>query len=296
MNHLEFGVLVASLREDMRWTQAELAERSELSLAIVNGIERGENRALLADDALLQLANGLQLTTLERREFMLAASDVTDKDLLRPDIGSPGRSFDIETFLLELGRDISVLRLPVFVTDAFCDILLANHCAVAFYDPPASLVGESSRMVGGFNQIQLVFHRDSNFRQLVGEDDWDRLALINIRHFRRRTMRFRHKSYYSALMKQFLNTRKYPYFERYWRKVAFEISDDFSVPIASANARNKHAFVETESLIALTPHGELYLHQLLPVNKATSRRVTGILNRVGSGFTQFAPLPDRRKQ
>ena len=296
MNHREFGELVASLRDDLRWSQAELAERAEVGLAAIHEIESGRRKTLLGDDTLIRLANGLLLTSAERREFLLAASGVTELELMRPDIGSRDRRFDVGAFLQQVGEQIGTMRVPVYVTDSFCDVLLVNHLTMGFYDPPENMVFEAGKSAGGFNQIHYVFHRDSNFPAITGEEEWDRIAMINVRHFRKRTLRFRSKSYYSTLIKQFMNPRKYPYFERYWRKVAFEIHDEFAIPAASERPNKDHAYVETESLLALTPYGELYQHQLLPVNAATSKRINEILKQAGQGYLQFARLPDRRKE
>ena len=57
MNRFEFGRLVASLREDMRWTQLELAEKSGVDISAVSNIERGERRTLLKDNMLVKLAD-----------------------------------------------------------------------------------------------------------------------------------------------------------------------------------------------------------------------------------------------
>jgi len=296
VNHVEFGALVTCLREDLRWTQAELAGRAELELALVNEVEAGRRKGAMDGDTLLRLADGLLLTSMERREFMLAASGVTDREFLRPDIGSSERRFDIASFLKGLGESVAILRLPAFVTDAYCDILLANRAAIGFYNPPPSMMEEAGRMMGGFNQINYVFHRDSNFPNLVKEEELDRLALANIRHFRTRTLRFRHKSYCAALIKHFLNRRKYPYFERYWRMVAFEVEDDHSLRVGIPWAEDSNAFVETESLLALTPHGELYLHQLTPLNSASLKKMASLIKEFGAGYAEFARLPDPRKE
>ncbi len=44
MNRFEFGLLVASLRDDMRWTQLELAEKSGMDVSAISNIERGTRR------------------------------------------------------------------------------------------------------------------------------------------------------------------------------------------------------------------------------------------------------------
>jgi hypothetical protein len=121
-------------------------------------------------------------------------------------------------------------------------------------------------------------------------------VLFNLRYFRKRTMRVRSKPYFSTLMKELLNNKKYPTFERYWRKMLFESFDYYSAPIEKPDPDNTNAVVGLESLLALTPYGELYLQQILPMNKKTSRRFEKIMTKVGEGYRQFAPFPDKQKQ
>ncbi|MGE5252061.1 MAG: helix-turn-helix domain-containing protein [Bacteroidota bacterium] len=296
MNRSQFGALVSSLREDIRWTQAELAEKSEVPLGLIKEIEAGRVASLLADDTLIRLADGLRLTTLERREFLLAASGVTDLEIIRPEIDGRASSFDIRAFLQVMGEQIARVRLPVYVTDVFCDILLVNRCTLEFYQPPEGLLSQAAATIGGFNQIHYVFHRDSNFREMNADENWDRLAMLNVRHFRRRTLRFRSTSYYSALIRQFLNTRMYPYFERCWRRSAHEINDYYALDLGTVKPQNDNAYIETESVVAWTPYGELYLHQLLPLSEPTARRIQEIMANVGEGYQEFAQLPDPRKE
>ena len=47
----------------------------------------------------------------------------------------------------------------------------------------------------------------------------------------------------------------------------FETYDGYSLHIKRANPNDAHSFVAVKSLLALTPYGELYLHQVLPLNK-----------------------------
>ena len=75
MNRKEFGELVATLRQDLGWTQFQLAEYSDLDEAVISQIERGVKK-YFEPDLLFQLANTLQLTSLERHEFVLAAGFV----------------------------------------------------------------------------------------------------------------------------------------------------------------------------------------------------------------------------
>jgi len=296
MNRFEFGALVASLRDDVRWTQLELAEKSGVDVSAISNIERGERKTLLKDNMLVKLADGLQLTSMERQEFLFAASGVTELEAVRKENILVKKQFNPQAFLKEMGEHIACITLPVIVTDAFCDILLVNNCSIEFYGASAALLQNANETVGGYNIMRYIFDPLSNFPSLIGDDGWERLALINVRYFRRRTLRVRSKPYYSSLIKELLNNKKYPSFERYWRKMLFESYDDFSLPIQRSNLNDAHSFVSVESLLALTPYGELYLHQTLPLNKKTARRIEKIYDKVGEGYRQFAHFPDKQKR
>jgi transcriptional regulator with XRE-family HTH domain len=296
MNRFEFGILVASLREDMRWTQLELAEKSGMDVSAVSNIERGARRTLLKDNILLKLADGLQLTTMERQEFLFAASGVSESDAIRKESHHTRIHFDPESFLKEQGEHIGCIAMPILVTDAFCDILLANHFALEYYNTPATLLEDANKIAGGYNMMRYVFHAESTFQDGYKEKEWEIQALINLRQFRKRTMRVRSKPYFSILLKELLNNKNYPSFERYWRKMLFESFDYYSAPMEKPVSENANAVVGLESLLAVTPYGELYLQKLLPMNKKTRKRFEEIAAKVGEGFTQFAPFPDKRKQ
>jgi transcriptional regulator with XRE-family HTH domain len=295
MNRYEFGALVASLREDMRWTQQELSERSGVDISAISNIERGERKTLLKDNMLVKLADGLQLTSMERQEFLFAASGVTELDTVRKEPIRVKKQFDPAAFLKETGEHIACITLPVLVTDAFCDILLANHCLIDFYGVSPELLQNADTIVGGYNTMRYIFDPLSNFPEILGNDSFERLALINTRYFRRRTLRVRSKPYFAKLLKELLDNKKYPSFERCWRKILFEEHDDFSLPIQRSDSDNAHSFVAVDSLLALTPFGELYIHQILPLNRKTAERIEKISKKVGEGYEQFAPFPDKRK-
>jgi transcriptional regulator with XRE-family HTH domain len=295
MDRNEFGALVASLREDMRWTQLELAERSGLDVSTISNIERGTRKTLLKDNILLKLADGLHLTSFVRQEFLFAASGVTELDAVRKENVSAKERFDPATFLKETGEHIACITLPVLITDAFCDIVLVNNCLIEFYGAPLNLLQNANEIISGFNTMRYIFDPHSNFPEIIGDDSWERLALVNARYFRRRTLRVRSRPYFSALLKELLDNKKYPHFERCWRKILFESHDDFSTPIQRSDPNDTHSFVSVESLLALTPYGELYIHQLLPLNRKTAKRIDKILDKVGEGYHQFAPFPDKRK-
>jgi transcriptional regulator with XRE-family HTH domain len=296
MNRFEFGMLVASLREDMRWTQLELAEKSGVDVSAISNIERGARRTLLKDNMLLKLADGLQLTTMERQEFLFAASGVSESDAVRKENYHARMHFDPESFIKAQGEYIARIAAPILVTDAFCDILLANYFALEYYNTPATLLQDANNFVGGYNMMRYVFHADATFQDGYEETEWESQALINLRYFRKRTLRVRSKPYFSILLKELLNNKNYPSFERYWRKMLFESFDYYSTPIGIPSAENTNASVGLESQLAVTPYGELFMQKLLPMNDITCQRFEKIRAKVGEGYMQLASFPDKQKQ
>src|SRR5678816_4657390 len=100
MNRREFGQLLATLRQDLDWTQFELAEYAEVDEAVVSQIERGVKKHF-EPELLFSLANTLQLTTLERREFLLAASGLDQRQIVRqPSAGMSTDVFNVRSCLL----------------------------------------------------------------------------------------------------------------------------------------------------------------------------------------------------
>lgn len=224
-------------------------------------------------------------------EFIFAASGVTEVEKVRPK-----KEFHTKAFLKDAGYKIARITQPCFITDAFCDVILANRCVIDFYNIPSSLLENAQNTIGGFNEIRYVFHSNSNFPAIIGEDSLERLLLVNARYFRRRTLRVRCKPYFMQLKEEFSDPGKYPSFERCWSKILFEEFDDFSFPVElPPNEDYEHSFISTDSLFALTPYGELYIHQLIPLNQKTANRMNKISQKVGEGYEFFANFPDKKK-
>lgn len=78
MDKKQFGVLVSSLRDNQvdengnPLTQQTLAQKANIPIATLDNIENGQLDNL-SQEILYSLANALQLTSLERREFFMAA-------------------------------------------------------------------------------------------------------------------------------------------------------------------------------------------------------------------------------
>ena len=296
MNRFEFGRLIASLRNDLDWTQMELSRKSGLDVSVISNIERGERKTILKDNIHLKLAEGFHLTSLEKMEFMLAAGSVTGNEKVRTKRGHPKVQFDAATFLKEAGGQIARIKLPVFITDSFCDALLANRCARNFHNIPPVMIQSAGATIGGYNLMRFIFDANSGFPAVIHNDDLERKALVNVRYFRRRTLRVRHKPYFAGLLKELLDNKKYPSFERCWRKALFEEFDDFSLPLETVREDDANSFLSTDTLYAITPFGEVYMHTLLPLNQKTADLMEKLSKKSGQGYDLFAAFPDEQKQ
>ena len=294
MNHFEFGILVASLRSDLQWIQKDLAKKSDMDISVISNIERGEKK-LFTNDILIKLAEGLRLTSMERMEFIFAASGVTETEKFRMNKGAPKQQFDAKMFLNEAGKQIARIKIPVLITDQFCDIVLVNYSLIEFYGLPVELVQTADTLICGYNTMRYIFDPQSNFPRVFGVDSYEKQAMLNVCYFRKRTMRVRSKPFFSKLLGELLDAEKFPSFERCWRKVLFEEYDAYSTSFGREYPNSEFSFAMNESLFALTPYGELYMHQILPTSRQTAERIHTISKNVGEGYQQFAAFPDKRK-
>lgn len=172
MNRFEFGSLVASLREDMRWTQMELAEKSGVDVSAISNIERGARKTLLKDHMLVKLADGFQLTSMERQEFLFAASGVTELEAVRKENSREKKQFDPQAFLKEIGEHI-----PLYHFACACNRCLLRYpdCQSLpdqFYGTPSALLTNADHIVGGYNLMRYIFDPLSNFPEIIGEDSF----------------------------------------------------------------------------------------------------------------------------
>src|SRR5512134_1831882 len=123
MKRNEFGELIAALRQDFGWTQASLSEFAQVEEAVISQIERGVKKHF-EPELLFSLGNAFQLTTLERREFFLAASGLDQKQIVR----QPSAAMSTDVFNARKALDKMVdmtrqVRLPAFLCDVYSDVI-----------------------------------------------------------------------------------------------------------------------------------------------------------------------------
>jgi transcriptional regulator with XRE-family HTH domain len=293
MNRKEFGQLLATLRQDLDWTQFQLSEYADLDEAVISQIERGVKK-FFEPELLFCLANALQLTTLERREFILAASGLDEKQIVRqPSAVMATDAFDAKKILERMVGLTGEIRLPAFLADVYGDIIAANKIMLAFYKVPPSMLENAARIPGGYNAVRLNFGRDLVGRIHVA-DNWDHYALNSMRAFRENSLRYRAKPYFKYLMKAFRNPVEYPFFDRFWKLVSSteqdkEVNVDYFFYHHNEFGALKYV---ASSTIAATSFGELFLVQNLPLDEHTDQ-IFDQLKSAGAGAVRFAAWPEK---
>ena len=292
MNRKQFGELVATLRQDLGLTQFELAEYSELDDAVISQIERGVKKHF-EPDLLFQLVNAFQLTTLERREFLLAASGLEQKQIVRqPSAAISTDVFNVRKVLEKMVELTGQIRLPAFLGDVYGDVIAANHIILSLFKVPPEWVGQADQIPGGYNTTRFNFGKELMARSHV-VDNWDQYALISMRSFREHSLRYRAQPYFKYLMKIFRNQNDYPLFERYWKMVS-SVEEDKAINTDSFSFRHAEfgdiKYISS-STISMTSFGEWFLIQYLPLDERTSQIFEHLAQLAGQGVITFAPWP-----
>ena len=292
MNRKEFGQLLSTLRQDMGWTQFQLAEDAQADEAVVSQMERGVKK-YFEPELLFQLANALQLTTLERREFFLAVSGLEQRQMVRqPSAAMATDVFNVRKILDKMIEVTGQVRLPAFLCDVYGDVIVANKIILLFFKIPPALLENADRVPGGYNTTRFNFGKDLMARSHV-VDNWENYALNSMSAFRENSLRYRAKPYFKYLMKIFRNPIEYPLFDRYWKMVS-SVEQDNAANIDYFSYHHDE-FGEmvyvSSSTVSITSFGELFLVQYLPVDEHTSQVFEQLAQQAVPGAIHFAPWP-----
>jgi transcriptional regulator with XRE-family HTH domain len=294
MDRKQFGELVAALRQDLGWTQFQLAEYAELDDAVISQIERGVKKHF-EPELLFKLVNTFQLTTLERREFLLAASGLEQKQMVRqPSAATATDVFNVRKVLDKMIELTGEVRLPAFLVDVYGDVIAANNVILSFFKVPPEAVEQADKIPGGYNTARFNFGKDLVARSHV-IDNWDLFALHSMRSFRENSLRYRAQPYFKYLMKIFRNQNEYPLFERYWKMVSSneqdkEVTFDHFAYHHTVFGQIKYM---SSATVSITSFGELFLTQYLPLDQNTSQIFEQLAQQSGQGVSTFAPWPNK---
>ena len=294
MNRKDFGKLIAALRQDMGWTQSQLAEYADLDDAVISQIERGVKK-FFEPELLFCLTNAFQLTTLERREFIFAASGLDEKQIVRqPSAGMTTDVFNAKKIVERMIRLTEEIRLPAFLCDVYSDVVAANYMMIAFYNVPPSMIETAVHVPAGYNTTRLNFGRESLARAQM-TDNWDIYALKSMRSFRENSLQFRAKPYFKYLMKAFRNPAEYPFFDRYWKLVSSTEQDKETNVDQFSYCHDKFGPLNyvASTTLAVTSFGNLYLIQNLPLDQHTEEVFTELKLKAGLGVARFASWPEK---
>jgi transcriptional regulator with XRE-family HTH domain len=294
MDRKEFGKLIAALRQDMEWTQFNLAEYAGVDLAVISQIERGAKKHF-EPDLLVKLANTFHLTTLERREFFFAATGISaDKIVRQPSAALATDTQNADKTLAKMTQLVSQLRVPAFLLDVYSDVLAVNIMAAAFFQIPASMFETAATTPGGYNAMRVMFSKELATRSRITEN-WDGYALGTMRFFREVSLRYRARPYFQYLIKAFRNPAEYPLFDRYWKLVSSVEQDrEANVDLFSyGHIEFGHLNYATATTVSLTLYGELLLNQYLPTDDHTSHIFEQLSAQCGQGVLRLAPWPQK---
>jgi hypothetical protein len=294
MNRKQFGELVAALRQDLGWTQFQLAEYAELDDAVVSQIERGVKKHF-EPQLLFQLVNAFQLTTLERREFLLAASGLDQKQIVRqPSAAMSTDVFNVRRVLDKMVELTQQVRLPAFLADVYGDVIAANNLILSFFRVPVQYLEQADKIPGAYNTVRFNFSKDLVSRSHV-VDNWDQFAVNSMRTFRENSLRYRAQAYFKYLMKIFRNQNEYPLFDRYWKMVSSNEQDKDATTDHFSYQHDEFGQIKyiSSSTVSITSFGELFLVHYLPLDEGTSQVFEQLAQQAGQGVTRFAPWPEK---
>jgi transcriptional regulator with XRE-family HTH domain len=214
MDRKSFGGLINILREERNITIDDLADAVYLSRTALQNLLHGKRKSVSDIHVLLRLAETLQLTKMERREFFFAALGLGMQQIVHPQEDV----FDLN----ELLDDVKNLQTPAFVNDCYGEIVAGNNVAMNFFNVAPEFIAIASKLEVGFNVMSFICSEESGFSSLVGER-WNKTILRNMLFFRRITFRYRHEERFKRILKALKELEK---FKEYWEKTAG--SDDDS--------------------------------------------------------------------
>ena len=255
-------------------------------------IERGVKKHF-EPELLFSLGNAFQLTTLERREFFLAASGLDQKQIVRqPSAAMATDVFNLRKILDKMIELTGQVRLPAFLCDVYSDVIAANKVILSFFKLPPVFLEDADRVPGGYNTTRFNFGKDLLARNHF-VDNWDNYALNSMRAFRENSLRYRAKPYFKYLMKIFRNPIEYPFFDRYWKMVSSMEQDKEANLDSFCYHHDEFGEIKyvSSSTISTTSFGELFLVQYLPLNEPTSQVFEHLAQEEGQGVMRFAPWP-----
>lgn len=287
MQRAVFGRLVQELRREHRdehgrvWTQEFLSHKTGLPKRTIERIEEGSLKHIDAN-ILTSLADALELTSMERKEFVFAAMGMDSRRL------ASFKSDHLHIFDT-LAQRLAAINLPAFVNDVFGDAVLVNMALLRLLAIPDQASKQAESPLTRNNINRSVFAPQSSFRPLLG-DQWVQIAHLNMQFFRGISLRYRLHPHFQQLLPELL---RYPAFKRYWEQAPLEENDlsPDSIPYVYEHpAYGPLAYLANISVSA-TRMGELYTTVYLPMDQPTRQVFDAIVAEHGNQVLRYTTWP-----
>lgn len=285
MQRGEFGSLIKSLRQDVVTPDGRKLTRERfedlcvdyvhnilgqdteeaITAHVLNRIERGE-KVRLTQSYLLQLANGLGLTSAERERFFAQVADLDHRSVPKGNL----RPQDSLNFVVDV---LTRSCTPAFVLDQYGDLVLANLSILKLYgvgfDHP--LWKEAASRPDGYQMLRAIFARNSPLRLSTGTQ-WEIMGMDNIRTMRGLTLPVRHTKYWRIAHQHLMNEEEYPDFARMWRESAKD-SQDWTKDGTTYNFKHPNfgqVIYASTALSLVTNNGKLQVCTYVPMSNETA--------------------------
>lgn len=287
MDERAFGVLVASLRKELRnefdevLTQYDLAERANISVIALQKIEQGRS-GKLAPETVLNLGKALQLPSRARLSLFQAAM-MLDPDLMMKVPVTPKKQLDN---LLEL---LGGVQTPAFVMDPFGDLLACNPALIDLY-MLADKDADHPEILSRYNLMRLVYAPEYDVQRAMLEERLQpflhRLMLI----YKTITLAYRHHPFFTHVLPE-LN--RYPLFREQWQSPFYEGDDvvNYNLPFKINHPKyGKMDFIVTVAQ-TMTKFGELSFVNYIPLDAVTMDQCLKINAENGNEVFPLAEWP-----
>lgn len=271
MDHKNFGKIVKSLRKEhihyhtgRFWTQKDLAERAHLSAKMVENIEQGRRTNLDGND-LRSLADALKLSTLERREFFAAASELGQVDENGKDEHGENAA---EIFSNRVWNQFSAIQMPGYVTDSLSNIIGINEPMMHFHGISHEILEKACQTDIGCNMLSIFFRPNSPLKAAMS-NRWHELAQSHIYQFQFTALRYRYVSRFEKIL---LQMHHYPEFTQIWQQSRYNAVDTNSMIRVYQYVHVRYGDVHYATTVTpiWTPYGSVYFTVFIPCDTHTN--------------------------
>jgi transcriptional regulator with XRE-family HTH domain len=291
VNYKEFGRLIKALRlnsydeRGAKLTRQKLSESVNLTPDQLGRLERGDRKFL--DNATFHLlANSFNLTNLEKRELLIIYANISNE--------KPPEPSNSETQLDGLIAILEKLNAPAYVTDAYCNIVAINAVNLALQGLTADIIDYLGTLPVGYNMLYSIYAPELNFKELLGEKEWENSAYIAMLFFRRSTLPYRHTKYFNYLL-QTLKREKQFAIDWYISHREQEHTDiSYQVLTYEHPLYGPLCYLISETIIK-SAQGNHCLFIYNAMDETTTSAFREMHRQSGSRVQRLAPWPDKRK-